>query len=175
MEIIFRPMLYEANISSFQSTETLVYEHSLEADTVSVTANPMPGSPLSIIAKRLNLDRVKVHKAAVKCNRYAKIAVLENAHPRIFLIPKTLGYRDVSWLIDGFLESAEMCGSEVINFTHYGLITRCAPEKEVKSIFKRFSEKSSQSDIKVIIWDVDARHVKAFRELHTQNFVTKKS
>ncbi len=169
MEIIFRPMAYEANMS--QDHRTLGYVRSLEADTISVTANPMPGSPLSIVADQLNLDRARLHKAAVKSNRYAKIAVLESMKPRIFLIPKTTGEQDASVVIDELIENATECKSEVLNFTHYGMIRGDVPEAEVISIFKRFADKSTESKIKVIVWDVDARHLQRFRALHEKHFM----
>jgi len=170
MEIIFRPMAYENNMNPVN--RTMGYVRSLEADSVSVTANPSPGSPLSMVAERLNLDRARIHKAAVKSNRHSKIAVLENMSPRIFLLPKTAGNRDASGLIDDFLESVKESGSEVINFTHYGLIKREVPEAEVGSVFQRFAQRGADSGIKVIVWDVDARHLQAFRWLHKRHFST---
>ena len=170
MEIIFRPMAYEPNMNPVN--RTIGYVRSLEADSVSVTSNPMPGSPLSIVAKRLNLDRARIHKAAVKSNRHSKIAVLEHMNLKIFLIPKTTGNEDASGLIDDLLESAKECGSEVINFTHYGLIKGEVPVAEVRSIFRRFAQRGTYSGIKVIVWDVDARHLQAFRALHKQHFAT---
>lgn len=160
MEIIFRPMANDTRMNPVN--RTYGYLRSLEADTVSVTANPMPGSPLSIVADQLNLDRARLHKAAVKSNRYAKIAVLEGMNPRIFLIPKTTGEQDASVVIDSLIENAAECKSEVLNFTHYGLISGEVPEAEVISIFKRFADKSTESKIKVIVWDVDARHLHRF-------------
>ena len=168
MEIIFRPMAYEPNINHLG--KTFGYVQSLEADSVSVTANPMPGSPLSIVVERLNLDRARIHKAAVKSNRHSKIAVLENMNPRIFLIPKTTGNEDPSGLIDDLLDSAKECDSEVINFTHYGLIKGDVPEAEVSGIFQRFAQRGAESGIRVIVWDVDARHLQTFRVLHKQHF-----
>ena len=170
MEIIFRPMAYESNMNSVN--RTIGYMRSLEADSVSVTSNPMPGSPLSIVAECLNLDRARIHKAAVKSNRHSKIAVLEHMNLRIFLIPKTTGNQDASGLIDDLLESAKECGSEVINFTHYGLIKGEVPRAEVGSIFRRFAQRGTYSGIKVVVWDVDARHLQAFRALHKQHFAT---
>jgi len=170
MEIIFRPMAYEPNISPVQKTTGYVL--SLEADTISVTANPAAGSPLWMIVSRFNIDLARVRKAATKSNRFSKIAVLENMSPRIFLVPKTRGYLDASALIDDLLESARECDSEVINFTHYGLIKEGVPVIEVESIFKRFAQTSSASGVKVIVWDVDARHVNTFRALHKKHFAT---
>lgn len=169
MEIIFRPMANDTRMNPVN--RTYGYLRSLEADTVSVTANPMPGSPLSIVAEQLNLDRARLHKAAVKSNRYAKIAVLEGMNPRIFLIPKTTGEQDASGVIDSLIENATECKSEVLNFTHYGLISGEVPEAEVISIFKRFADKSTESKIKVIVWDVDARHLQRFRALHEKHFI----
>ena len=168
MEIIFRPIAYEPNISPVQRGTG--YVRSLEADTISVTANPAAGSPLWMIVSRFNVDQARVRKAATKSNRFSKIAVLENISPRIFLVPKTLGHLDASALIDELLESARECESEVINFTHYGLIKEGVPLVEVESIFKRFAESGSESGIKVIVWDVDIRHVQTFRELHKKHF-----
>jgi hypothetical protein len=169
MEIIFRPMDYDANMNP--DHRTLGYVRSLEADTISVTANPTPGSPLSIVVNKLNLDKARIHKAAVKSNRYSKIAVLESMSPRVILVPKTFGNQDVSELIDEMIESAKECGSEVINFTHYGHIKNEVPEKEVKSIFMRFAKKGPGSGIKVIVWDVDARHIQTFRTIQKTAFV----
>jgi hypothetical protein len=107
----------------------------------------------------------------VKSNRYAKIAVLEGMNPRIFLIPKTTGEQDASVVIDSLIENATDCKSEVLNFTHYGLISGEVPEAEVISIFKRFADKSTESKIKVIVWDVDARHLQRFRALHEKHFI----
>jgi hypothetical protein len=170
MEIIFRPMTYEVNMN--REYRTLGYVRPLEADTISLTANPMPGSPLSMVVDRLNLDKARIHKAAVKSNRHSKIAVLENMNPRIILIPKTTENRDASELIDDLIDSANESGSEVINFTHYGLIKNEVPEREVRSIFERFSKKGAESGIRVIVWDVDARHLQTFRALHKKTFVT---
>jgi len=170
MEIIFRPMFYEPNINHV--SKIYGYVRSLEADSVSVTANPMPGSPLSIVVERLNLDRARIHKAAVKSNRHSKIAVLENMNPRIFLIPKTTGNEDPSGLIDDLLESAKDCDSEVINFTHYGLIKGDVPRTEVSTIFQRFAQRGAESGVRVIVWDVDARHLQTFRALHKQHFAS---
>jgi hypothetical protein len=168
MEIIFRPMAYVPGIKLVD--RTIGYVRSLEADSVSITANPMPGAPLSLVAERLNLDRARLHKAAVKSNRHSKIAVLENMTPRIFLIPKTTGNRDASGLIDDFLESAKASDSQVINFTHYGLIKGEVPEVEIRSVFQRLAQRGADSGIKVIVWDVDARHLQRFRSLHKQHF-----
>jgi hypothetical protein len=170
MEIIFRPMAYEPNISPVQKTTGYVL--SLEADTISVTANPAAGSPLWEVVSRLNIDQARVHKAAVKSNRYSKIAVLENISPRIILVPRTMGYHDATELIEDLLESARECNSEVINFTHYGLIKVGVPLVEVESIFKRFAKSGFESGIKVIVWDVDIRHIQTFRALHKKHFAT---
>lgn len=169
MEIIFRPMAYDTRMNPIN--RMFGYVRSLESDTVSVTANPMPGSPLSIVVDQLNLDRARIHKAAVKSNRHSKIAVLESMTPRIFLIPKTTGDKEASAIIDALIENAAECESEVLNFTHYGLIRGNVPEAEVTSIFERFAEKSHESKIKVIVWDVDARHVQTFRSLHQKHFL----
>ena len=102
MEIIFRPMAYEPNISPVQRGTGYVL--SLEADTISVTANPAAGSPLWMVVSRFNVDQARVRKAATKSNKFSKIAVLENISPRIFLVPKTQGHLDASALIDELLE-----------------------------------------------------------------------
>lgn len=169
MEIIFRPMSYDTRMNPVNRASG--YVRSLEADTVSVTANPMPGSPLSHVVDQLNLDKARIHRAAVKSNRHSKIAVLESMTPRIFLIPKTTGDKDAAEVIDALIENAAECESEVLNFTHYGLIRGDVPEAEVTSIFVRFAEKSPESKLKVIVWDVDARHVQTFRSLHEKHFV----
>ncbi|MCX7258960.1 MAG: hypothetical protein NTU46_01250 [Burkholderiales bacterium] len=161
MEIIFRPL---------QSRNYLCFAPSIESDTMTVTANPMGMSPLQIIASKFSWNLLRIHHAATRVNRFAKVAVLRDLKPKLILVPRTTGEKDASELMGELLEAAESVQSEVLNFTHYGYIQEKLPEVEVESVLKKLSEIKNKSSIRVVIWDIDSRYQAEIKEMYKKYF-----
>ena len=161
MEIIFRPL---------QSNNYLGFSPSIESDTMTVTANPVGMAPLQVIVSKFNWNSLRVHHAATRVNRFAKVAVLRDLKPKLILVPRTNGMKDASQILDELLEAAESINSEVVNFTHYGYIQEKLPRVEVESVMKRFSEIKSNTSIRVVIWDIDSRFQKEIQGMYSKFF-----
>ncbi len=161
MEIIFRPL---------QSNNYLGFMPSIESDTMTVTANPVGMAPLQIISSKFNWNTLRVHHAATRVNRFSKVAVLRDLKPKLILVPRTTGQKDASELMGDLLEAAESVESEVLNFTHYGYIQEKLPAVEVESVFKKLSEVTQKSSIRVVIWDIDSRYLTDVKNLYQRYF-----
>lgn len=164
MEIIFRPL---------QSDRYLGFFPSFESDTMTVTANPMVMAPLEIIASKFKWNSLRVHHAATRVNRYAKVAALIDLKPKLILVPRTNGKGDVSQIVDDLVETAESLSSEVLNFTHYGYIQEKLPEVEVASVLKRLSQLRNKTSIRVVIWDIDSRYQDQIQAMYRKFFSRK--
>ena len=161
MEIIFRPL---------RSTNYLNYLPSIESDTVTVTANPILNAPLQTIVSKFNWNSLRVHRAATRVNRFCKVAVLRDLKPKLILVPKTRGENDVSELMEELIEAAESIESEVLNFTHYGYVQEKLPALEVKSVLKKFLELKEKTSIRVVVWDIDSRHINEIKSHYEENY-----
>ena len=162
MEIIFRPL---------SSCNDLGFSPSIESDTISVTANPtgLTITPLNIIVSKFTWNKLRVHQAATRLNRFTKVAVLRDLKPKLILVPKTSGQGDVTELMNEILEAAESVESEVINFTHYGYVRNNLPRTEIESIFKKLSA-LKETSIRVLIWDIDSRYYDEILSMHDKQF-----
>lgn len=157
MEIIFRPL---------PSVNHLSFSPSMESDTLTVTANPMPMSPLKIIGSKFSWNQLRVHHAATRVNRFTKVAILRDLKPRLILVPKTTGEKDASNLMDELIEAAELVDSQVLNFTHYGFVQEKLPAVEVESVFRKLLKKKDETTIRVVIMDIDTRHQTEAKDLY---------
>ena len=150
MEIIFRPLKSDRHFVGFTP--------SIESDTITVTANPGTWSPLEQISCKFSWNRIRVHHAATRVTRFSKLAVLQDLEPKLILLPKTAGNKDVTEMIGDLIEAADSIGSEIINFTHYGYVRDSLPIIELESVFRKLAENSRKISIRVIIFDIDARY-----------------
>ncbi len=73
-------------------------------------------------------------------------------------------------MMGDLLEAAESVESEVLNFTHYGYIQEKLPAVEVESVFKKLSEVTQKSSIRVVIWDIDSRYLTDVKNLYQRYF-----
>ena len=161
MEIIFRPLL---------SQQHLVFIPSMESDTITVSANLMGMAPLQIISSKFNWNRLRVHHAATRVNRFSKVAILRDLKPKLIIVPKTNGQSDAGELINELIAAAEFIESEVINFTHYGYVKEKLPHIEIESVFRALAEKKNNSSIRVLIWDIDSRYLDQTKESYKRFF-----
>ena len=161
MEIIFRPLL---------SQHYLAFTPSIECDTITASANQMGMAPLQIIASKFNWNRLRVHHAATRVNRFSRVAVLRDLKPKLILVPRTNGQEDAGELINELIEAAELIESEVINFTHYGYVKEKLPLIEIESVFKKLAERKNNSPIRVLIWDIDSRYLDQTKESYKRFF-----
>ena len=161
MEIIFRPL---------QSKNYLSYAPSIESDTMTVTANPMGMAPLQIITSKFSWNSLRVHRAATRVNRFSKVAVLQDLKPKLILVPRTTGEKDVSELMDELLEAVESVQSEVLNFTHYGYVQEKLPELEVESVLRKLYAIKNRTSIRVFIWDIDSRYEAEIKDIYKKYF-----
>ena len=164
MEIIFRPLKSDRHFVGFTP--------SIESDTITVTANPGTWSPLEQISCKFNWNRIRVHHAATRVTRFSKLAVLQDLEPKLILVPRTNGDRDVTDMIADLIEAAESISSEIINFTHYGYVREMLPIIELKSVFSKLSEASRQTSIRVIIFDIDAKFQNEIKNIQNNLFIT---
>ena len=163
MEIIFRPLKSDRHFVGFTP--------SIESDTITATANPGTWSPLEQISCKFNWNRIRVHHAATRVTRFSKLAVLQDLEPKLILVPRTNGDRDVTDMIEDLIEAAESMGSEIINFTHYGYIREFLPKNELESVFKKLSVASKKTSIRVIIFDIDERFKNEIRVTYKSHFI----
>lgn len=161
MEIIFRPL---------QSKNYLSYVPSIESDTMSVTANPMGMAPLQIITSKFSWNSIRVHRAATRVNRFSKVAVLQDLKPKLILVPRTSGEKDVSELMDELLEAIQSVKSEVLNFTHYGYVQEKLPNVEVESVLRKLYEIKNRTSVRVFIWDIDSRYEGEIKDIYKKYF-----
>jgi hypothetical protein len=150
MEIIFRPLKSDRYFVGFNP--------SLESDTITATANPGCWAPLEQISKKFNWNQTRIHGAATRVMRFSKLAVLQDLEPKLILLPKTSGNKDVTEIIDDLIEAAESIDSEIVNFTHYGYVRERLPTIELESVFRKLAENKRKISIRVIIFDIDARY-----------------
>lgn len=150
MKTIFRPLKSDHYFVGFIP--------SVESDTITATANPGCGAPLEQISKKFNWNQKRIHGAATRVMRFSKLAVLQDLEPKLILLPKTAGNKDVTEMIGDLIEAADSIGSEIINFTHYGYVRDSLPIIELESVFRKLAENSRKISIRVIIFDIDARY-----------------
>jgi hypothetical protein len=165
MEIIFRPLKSDRYFVGFNP--------SLESDTITATANPGCWAPLEQISKKFNWNQTRIHGAATRVMRFSKLAVLQDLEPKLILLPKTSGNKDVTEIIDDLIEAAESIDSEIVNFTHYGYVRERLPTIELESVFRKLSTASRNTSIKVIIFDIDTRFQKEIRITFKDHFFNK--
>lgn len=159
MELIIRPIHHSTN--PVNSVRIIQPESPvLEADAVSVTANPDPSSPMGVTCNLYRWKRDLVHRAAVRVNRAKKVGALVSQTPKIFLIPKTLGKEPVEQLMQELMDAIDEEGVEVLHFSHYRTIKYGFPIQEITSVLAAISRRQSKSSLRVLIWDIDSQ----FRE-----------
>ncbi|MCF8163472.1 MAG: hypothetical protein K9J78_06440 [Polynucleobacter sp.] len=108
METIFRPLKSDRYFVGFIP--------SIESDTITATANPGCGAPLEQISKKFNWNQTRIHGAATRVMRFSELAVLQDLEPKLILLPKTDGKKEVTEMIDDLIEAANSIGSEIVNF-----------------------------------------------------------
>ncbi len=163
METIFRPLKSDRFFIGFNP--------SVESDTITATANPGCWAPLEQISKKFNWNQTRIHGAATRVMRFSKIAVLQDLEPKLILLPKTAGNKDVTEMIGDLIEAADTMGSEIVNFTHYGYVRDRLPTIELESVFRKLSENRRKISIREIIFDIDARYLVQISNLHQKNIM----
>ncbi len=87
MEFVIRPI--EHAINSYDGSRFIRNEVPvLEAEAVSLTVNPLAGSPMETSCHSYRWNRELIHRAAVRVNRFRRVGALLGMSPKFFLCPE---------------------------------------------------------------------------------------
>ena len=158
MEIVFRIIAHKLSPTG-ERVRNLQFTPAIEADGISVTANPNWASPLTSICNSMGYDQRLVSKASTRCNRFKSIATLNGVKPKLLLVPRTKTNSDVEQLTDMLIDSASIADIRILNFTHYGFVKDNLPTHEIIQVFHSMKKWRGLCNLKNIIWDIDSRHI----------------
>ena len=146
------------------------FDRDIKYDAISATANTGGFTPLTSIARYYRWDSKIINKASKQCNDRKEIAVLNNLSPMLLMVPQTRGQNNDSFLISDLLNACSATKTKILRFTHYCFIQNRIPEKEIEIILNYIKDKSEQSGLDTIIWDIDSRHKNQLAEIYKKVF-----
>lgn len=137
----------------------------MSIDGLSASANSSGFTPLTAIARKYNWNSSLISSAVEECNRRNEIAVIGNIKPLLFLVPRTKGDGDTSYLISDLCSAIINTKIKSLRFTHYCFIQDKFPKSEISAILSCLNESEIANHLDVIYWDIDKRHIESMREL----------
>jgi hypothetical protein len=140
-----------------------------DADGVSATASAEGFTPVYSIARSYGWQ-IPLREACSECNRRGEVAVINQIHPILFLVPRTHGKTTDEFLISDLIAAAESQRIKKLHFSHFGFILGNLPETEVRVVLHYLKSKVETVYLTEVVMDVDPRVRDGFRKIYAEVF-----
>jgi hypothetical protein len=139
------------------------------AEGVSATASAEGFTPVYSIAQSYGW-KIPLREACTECNRRGEVAVINQVHPILFLVPRTHGKTTDEFLISDLIAAAENQRITKLHFSHFGFILGNLPEKEVRVVLTYLKSKVDTVHLHEVVMDVDPRVRDGFGKIYEEVF-----
>lgn len=139
----------------------LWFEHVVDCDAISATANMGGFTVLNAIKMRFGWDTDMLKKASSACNERDEIAVLSELTPKLLLVPRTR-IDDPSrsqFYIDDLFAAVDAVGVKRLQFTHYSFMDHLGFEGEVEVVLRQIFSDDVDTTLEQLVFEADHRVV----------------
>ena len=141
------------------------------ADGVSTTASKEGFTPVNAIVNNYGWQ-IPIKEACTECNRRGEVVVINQIHPKLFLVPRTRGKSTDDRLICDLIAAAENQHITKLHFSHFGFILGQLPETEVRVVLTHLKAKADTLHLKEVVMDVSPKVHAAFLKIYDEVFDT---
>jgi hypothetical protein len=103
------------------------------ADGVSTTASKEGFTPVNAIVNNYGWQ-IPIKEACTECNRRGEVVIINQIHPKLFLVPRTRGKTTNDRLMSDLIAAAESQRITKLHFSHFGFILGKLTETEVSAV-----------------------------------------